>query len=324
MATTNENFALMISLVTVNASGLVLNFLVVLMFLRFRHQLLTINNNKFLFSMAIADSLVGLYGIVGAVLYYLQIMGSVTEKLRKLCCTLPLFGSFYLSILTLGVLTMDRLISVVYPFRYHSLLTEVRANALVCSTWLAVAMILIIQGGILLGLSASIELEVRTYQLTFFFILGLFVLCVGNIKLYRIIRSKQDRGSTVGSGNNNYLQSKKVICYGNIPQPKRISGVFSYSKICIWMTTVFIICWLPLTLEYTCYINFCYPESRIYYIFCLCLANINSFLNPVIYLMNRRTFRTRFCMLVMLCNGNRGRSIGATCTLRTRHPETDI
>ena len=141
-------------LLGINGFGMVINFFVIMMFLRFHNKLLSTNNNKFLFSLAISDCLVGLFGIIGNILHYLFHKGLVNKDIMQLCGTLPIFGSFFMSILSLSLMTADRFIDVVYALRYHSIMTEFRANLLVvCFTWLTVAMILITQSAIHLTIS---------------------------------------------------------------------------------------------------------------------------------------------------------------------------
>ena len=179
-------------MVTINSFGMVINFLVIIIFLRFHNNLLSNNNNKFLFSLAFADFQVGLFGVIGAILNCLYVKGLVDGDIVYLCGVLPLFGSFFMSILSLSTLTADRLIAVIYALRYNSIMTELRANLLVCFTWLTVAIILVIQGAVRSGISyLSQELAIRTYQLTTIFVIGTIALSYGNLRLHFIIRNKQ-------------------------------------------------------------------------------------------------------------------------------------
>ena len=115
-------------LVTINDSGMLINFLVIVMFLWFRGRLLSSNDNKFLFSMTIADCLVGLFGITGGILEYLEEYRLVPLHIMKLCGLLQVFGSFFLSILSFSILTTDRVIPVAYAILYNSIMTEFRAK----------------------------------------------------------------------------------------------------------------------------------------------------------------------------------------------------
>ena len=261
-------------MLVINGFGMAINFLVIVMFLRFQSQLLSLNNNKFLFSLAIADCLVGLFGVTGGILEYLFHRGLADETIKTLCGILPLFGSFFMSILSLGVLTADRLIAMVYTLKYHSIMTQSRVNLVICFSWIAVAVIIVIQGTLYLRLSSSLELAVRTYQLLVFFVIGTTVLIVGNLKLHFVISRKQTESpgtSVVGTTKINRNMD---------------------SRICIWMVTAFVVCWLPLTVNYVVYLNG-YP-GYLRFVICMCIAASNSLINPIIYLAKRRNFRKRF------------------------------
>ena len=80
--------------VIINSVSMSINFLVVIVFLRFHKKLLLVNNNKFLFSMAVSDLMVGIFGIIESTLTYLYQHDLVTQKMVKLCGYIPLFGSF--------------------------------------------------------------------------------------------------------------------------------------------------------------------------------------------------------------------------------------
>ena len=128
-------------MIIINGAGLAISLLAVVIFVRFKNRLLSVNNNKILFSMALADFFVGLFGIIGSVLLYLYENTMVGKDIMKLFGMIPLFGSFVTSLLTLTILTADRLIAVMYALRYHAIMTEIRVQLLICITWLTAAMV---------------------------------------------------------------------------------------------------------------------------------------------------------------------------------------
>ena len=274
----------------INSLGILVNFFAVVAFLRVRRKLLDVNNNKFLLSMAVADCLVSLFGIVGTAFYHLYKKGIMSKEIWKLCGALPLFGSFYISILSLGVMTADRLIAVVYALRYHSIMTEFRAKLLVCLTWITVAIILINQGTIYMEFSSRLELNTRSYELLVVFLLGALVLCIGNLKLYFVIRSKLQ--NTVYPAKTTVVSQTKTDTrlYNNY------TGISSDSKICLWMTISFLICWLPVTIDYIAYING-YVVPKLVYTLCMSTAALDTLLTPLIYLVKRKEFRQIFYSL---------------------------
>ena len=297
---TKEDTIYVSCMTMVNGFAMLINFFVVVMFLSFHKKLLSANSNKFLFSMAVADFFVGIFGVIGSILIYLHRCGLVGLEIAKLCGLLPLFGSFFMSILSLSILTVDRLISVQCALRYHSKMTDTRANLLICLTWITVAVLLLIQGGIYLGVSWEMELTVRTYELTVFFVVGAFVLCIGNSKLHFVIRGKRRRISVVYEALDfNSPRHEKRASLSTAKNTLKLSD----SKICIWMTTIFIVCWLPTIIQYVAFMDFGKLDRPmpITYTICLSFATSNSLLNPVVYLIKRKDFRKLFCDLFINC-----------------------
>ena len=300
-----KDFIFISCVVVINGFGMLNNFLVVIMFFWFHKKLLSVNDNKFLFSMAIADCLVGLFGVTGGTLIYLQEFKLIPIEIMKLYGVLPVFGSFFMSILSLIILIADRLIAVVYALRYEYIITEFRANLLVCATWLVVAVILVIQAAIYIKISEEVEINVRIYELTTFFTFGTLVLSIGNIKLHFIIRKKRERISTsirmaVIDKTDTTEQNNGIF-----KLRKKLMRTLSDGRICIWMTVLFIICWLPAVIWYVAYTNgyLDHPITNTYTI-CISLAASNSLLNPVIYLFKRKDFRTLFRKLFIPCKTN--------------------
>ena len=292
-------------LLVVNGFGMVLNISVIVMFFRFHRKLLSTNNNKFLFSLAVADSLVGIFGITGSTLHYLHHKGLVASDYLRLCGNIPIFGSLFMSVLSLCTLTTDRLIAVVYALRYHSIMTEFRAKLLIGFTWLTVIISTVILGSVYLGISPSIEFTMRFYQLVGFFILGTIALSVGNVKMYFIVRNKQQKALVIETQNNEFPVSTKspdkIKRKRTIQLPKNMRKIFSNRKICFWMLTAFLICWLPVTVNYISF-SLGYPDpDDLRFAICICIASSNSLINPIIYLVVRKDFRKRFRELFYHC-----------------------
>ena len=299
----NQNEIIFISCtVTINTIAVFINFFVVIMFLSFQNTLLSPSNNKFLFSMAVADFLVGLFGIAGSILMYLLVNGHVSREIVQPCGFIPLFGSFFMSILSLSILTVDRWIAVEYALRYHSIITDFRANLLIGLTWLTIAVILIIQTFIYLGTSLDVELAIRTYQLTAFFMLATFILCVGNTKLHLTIRIK--RQCVVASEVRDIDSQTETTDTRSSNANRHVSKrrLSADSKICIWMTMIFTVCWLPLIVYYIALANGKVPIGiTATYIICASFSYMNSLLNPIIYLIKRKDFRKRFGEIFVHC-----------------------
>ena len=75
------NIIFVVFMVIINGSGTVINFLVAVMFLRFRSKLFSVNNDKFLFSLVIADYLVGLFGTIGGILFHAHLNRHVSVEI---------------------------------------------------------------------------------------------------------------------------------------------------------------------------------------------------------------------------------------------------
>ena len=287
-----EKTAYFYSLLVVNSGGLIINILAVRMFLKFRSELLSTNNNKLLFSMAVADLSVSIFGIAGAFLFHYAAAEKVSVNIWKLAGILPLFGSFFMSIFALGVMSFDRLIAVAYALRYQSIMTEFRTKLLIVSTWVTAAFIVIIQSVIFHCTSVEIELKVRTSLLTTFFLAGAIILIVANRKLYVVIRRKQHQIAVSNDSEVSSIDLKMIQWRRASLNPQRTN--ISNSLICIWMTAIFIACWFPITVYYVLRRNPRFPASRTVVTIATCLASVNSFLNPMVYLLKRKEFRKRF------------------------------
>ena len=290
-------------LLIINGFTILINLLVVIMFIRFKKELLKVNSNKFLFSLAIADSLVGLFGVIGSYIHYLYHKDLIDEDIVGLCGLLPIFVSFFMSISSLIIITFDRLIVVVYALRYHSIMTDFRANLLICITWLMVPVILITQGAIYLGLSISLELKVRTYQLTTFFIIGTTVLSFGNIKLHFVIRRKKEKTLVNETPNTESPIDTNPRSRG-IKPTKDMGMIVSNSRLCLWMIAVYVMCWLPVTVDYVVYSVGYQDPDDLRFTICICIAASNSLINPVLYLVMRKDFRKRFGEMFTHCKRN--------------------
>ena len=196
-------------LIIINGLALILNLLVIIPFLRYRRILLEGINNMFLFSMALADFFVGAFGILAHLLMYLfRVSGEVKSMdTWKLLGVLPFFGSAFMSVFSIGIMTADRLISVQNALRYYTIMSKFRAKMMIVLSWFTTAIIIIVQGMIYLRVSPETELTARLYVLPAVVMIGGTFLVIANAKLYLIINSKLRRISTItnkktGCGSN--------------------------------------------------------------------------------------------------------------------------
>ena len=200
--------------IVIGTFALILNLLVVILILRYRWLLLQNIKNMFIFSMASADLLVGVFGIVNQVLKYLYLASRTLESMDtwKLLGVLPFFGSAFMSIFSIGIMTADTLISVQKPLQYHSIMSLFRAKVLIILTWVATAAIIFIQGVIYLAISPKTEWVTRLYLLTVFVFTGGVFLAIANTKLYLVVRAILRRTSAAGSPKTKDGSDSKQDC----------------------------------------------------------------------------------------------------------------
>ena len=293
--TSVEDIAFAVSLITVGSLVLVANVIVVAMFIRFRRRLLGKIKNILLFSMSVADLCVGCAGILGGIIFYFQSTGQASVTAYKIGGLLPLFGSFFMSMLSLGILTTDRLVSIKYAVRYTVVITKTRIIRLIIASWLTVSGIIAILGILFFTVSAWIELRVRALLLGILFIIGSIILSISNSYLYLAIRSRNKQRATkaVSTPVDKSAVDKKSQTSKNGTSSR------NNSRVCIWMTTCFISCWFPVSIYYLIWINIGHaPLGRWMLAVCLSVASSNSLLNPIIYFLLRRDFRVYLRRLI--------------------------
>ena len=231
-----EKIAYFMSRAIINSSGLIINILASHMFLKYRRTMLSSNNNKLLFSLVVADILVSLFGIADAILFYSATTGNTSRDIWKLAGILPLFGSFFISILALGIMSCDRLISVVYPLRYNIIMTTSRIKSCIILTWLIVGFIVTIQCTLFISTSSTLEKMVRSYLLATFFVTGMITLIIANCKLYMVIQRKHRNIAVQFHVSSNSIDSRET--QGRVAGLQVQKENVSNSLICIWMTAI--------------------------------------------------------------------------------------
>ena len=307
------------SLITLNSLSFIINSAVIVTFLKFRRKLLYCRqNNKLLFSLSTADWCVSINGTVTGFL----LLTNQELMIYKLFGTLPLFGSMFVSIFSLGVMTTDRLIAVKYPLRYGSLMTSKRILRLIILSWIIPCVIIAIQVVILFKTSSNTELKVRSFLLAVFFLMASMVLSASNWYLLTAIRKQNEKfaaypvpTSQLHSYNLSRNHADEMIssltpniitcpqaqnCATRPPTPK-VSKKNKLRKpepvtctLCVWIVVVFLICWIPLTsYRFTSLIGRTTPIPWLRRLG-LCLATSNSLFSPCLYYLKRRDFRKCF------------------------------
>lgn len=136
--------------------------------------------------MALGDALVGLFGINLGVLLLLE-----KEKVYyKLFGNIPIFSSIFVSVLSLVLLTVDRLIAIKKPYLYTSNRYTKIVLGFIVLTWFVPGLIIVQQSLIFIKDDNGIatELMVRSYLFVAFFIVGVIILIGSNWILFLRIR----------------------------------------------------------------------------------------------------------------------------------------
>ena len=267
------------------------------MFIRFEQQLLTISKNLLLFSMSFADFCVGVTGSTTGLIFLFAKKGSITETLYKIGGMIPLFGSFFVSVLSLAIMTADRLVSVKFPLRYRLMVTRKRIKLGIFMCWLITLVFMTIQILLFFCLSYETELKVRCLHVVIFFVVGSTVLSISNTTLYRTVQrrtAKSNVGVICAQLSGDLTLRFESIERKQFDKTKQKEET-AKARICIWMTVLFIVCWLPIAIRYALRLFLSSDDlGRPWLTVCLAFVGLNSVLNPVIYLLLRKDFQYYF------------------------------
>ena len=302
------------SLVVAGSVSLALNSIFAIMFMKFHKKLLRHNNNKILLSMTLADSLVGIFCILLAA----TLMTNQKQVVYKMVGVIPLFGSMFTSIFSIGIMTLDRLIAIKLPLRHKSLLSGKRIVKLLCLTWILPGLVTVQEIVVYLHYSWMVELKIRGYILFGFFAVGATFLFTSNVYLYITIRDhakylnelilvsegRQRLFSDLSTNNgaDGIYECMKSLksCRKSIKYAKSLLKEINAAKLCIKIAVLFVALWVPLVsyrMSYTVGYRIGIPWLRR---LCLFMAVINSAMNPVLYLMTRSGFQKFLLQLFML------------------------
>ena len=195
-----ETFLYHLSLILLNSISSICNFLIIIIFLRFRNRFFpkqrstrrlrsTRNHNRCLLSMVFADLLVGFFGTLTGILLRFAHQSLV----YKLFGLIPLYGCMFTSVFSLILLTTDRLVAIKYPFSYKSFMENSRITASVALCWIipllttAINIIFYVTNGM------RVELTIRNTMLTVVSLTGFIVLAILNSMLIHKVRQQSKR-----------------------------------------------------------------------------------------------------------------------------------
>ena len=295
------------SLLIIGSTSLAMNSLFSAMFFKFRKKILTVNNNKILFSMTLADSFVGIFCILLAS----SLITRQPQVVYKMVGVLPLFGSMFTSILSLGIMTLDRLVAIKSPLRHKSIMYPKRVLLLILLSWVIPGLITIQEVLVYLKYSWQKELKIRGYFLFIVFMTGSIFLMMSNFYLYKVIqkhirfmsgqmkiveRAKRGRmfSNSSSSDVNDQSSCARIMnsCRNDIKFRKLFLGELRTARMCVVIVMAFVCCWVPLTayrMRYSVGNKVSIPWLRR---MCLLLASLNSVINPIVYLLMRNGFQS--------------------------------
>ena len=255
-------------LITVLSCALFMNGIVIFIFISHRRIMLNNANNMLLFSMALADLMVSLMGIIGSTFFLLI---SSNTKVWKLGATVPQTGSYFISMFSVSLMTADRMISIRYALRYYAIVTNDRAKTVIISMWVVIALLTFIHLVIYIRASPERELTARSVFIAASFVIAGTILSISNLVLHKEVQTKQKAR----------VQSGKSVDIKN-------------TYMCIWLSILFLICCIPM---FVCYVGFAVITSpRSYWLKFMVpvgfmFASLNCVFNPTVYFLKRRDFR---------------------------------
>ena len=168
------------------AVSFLLNSSLLVLIIHYRRRLLKSNDYKLLCSMIIADMLVGIFGI----LYGVLLQHGEKPVVYKTAAIIPLFSTMFASIASIAGITVNRLIAVHKPLRYHSIVTSRRLILWFVVIWAFPLTVYIAQLCIFMNATPKFELEIRSIVTVGFFAVGSVALGIPNCVMYVAIRKQ--------------------------------------------------------------------------------------------------------------------------------------
>ena len=299
-----------------------INSFVIATFVRQRRRIFRKNNNKILLSLACADFFVGIFGAAHATL----LLAGESRLYYKTIGNLPLFGSMFVSIFSMLLLTGDRLVAVKRPLQYPSIVTKKRLKIAICFTWGFPLLLTMQQYVFFFSAPKKVELRIRGTILVVWFFVGASFLGFSNGFLYSVVReqfkkliehentlavqpcqSTDTREELPSNDNSRSLIRHRISRV--IDKKKLRKSDLQASKECLYVVVVFIMCWLPLS---TYRLAYSLGESlrnahlrRAFLIFAL----TSSLINPWIYFFKKKQFRRYFSSKDHYMNSERSSEI---------------
>eukprot|EP00112_Aurelia_sp_Birch-Aquarium-sp1_P000553 Seg1053.5 transcript_id=Seg1053.5/GoldUCD/mRNA.D3Y31 product="hypothetical protein" protein_id=Seg1053.5/GoldUCD/D3Y31 len=270
-----------------------LNALLLAMFLSNRRRLLCLVNNKILMTMLIAGLCIGLTGVVNWCLL------AAGQDIYRFIGIIPMFASILASTLMLCLLTLSQLLTILYPLRHASLMTDRRTNIATIFSFVLAGVYACNQIIIHDYYGSVVELQVRTIIVAIVFLLGTIMLVTGNYKLYRAIQDQRKRLLPLMNISLQTLENLPPSQVVATEQAKIMSRnmhnkvKLKRGNMCILVVVVYIITWFPLTAYYMSALTG--RDEPIPWLrrVCMTVATLHPIFNSFLYLLKRKDFRSK-------------------------------
>ena len=271
----------LIALVTILGNGFVIYLISAKQVLREQPS-----PNWFVLSMAVADF------CVGAVNYPLNILHAFTrdsrsQRLQTHWAVLGFFMNTILdaSVTNLTLLTLDRYLAVVHPFKYENFMNPSKARLFIAIAW-GVATIYEIPYLVLDLNNASAEayyVNIIIYMVMFAFLPSFFMIYAYSRIMWIARRHKQ-----------RIKKEKKQIASNN-PSRKRMAQSGNKNGALVTVGTIvgiFLLCNIAMQYNLTCFVasSYCSITKTSHYIFIL-LRSLNSAPNFIVYAFMKKDFQ---------------------------------
>ena len=227
----DETLIYHLSLVALNSVTFVFNLLIITIFVRYwrrffpkggliRRLRAERNHNKYLLSMVFADLLVGVFGTsTGVMLKLVQ-----TKLIYKLCGLIPLYSCMFVSVFSLILLTIDRLLAVKHPLYYDSLMSNSCVTKSIALCWIIPILTTVSQMIIYVASGSRLELKIRNTMLTIICLTGFIILFITNYMLIQKYKKQRGRSAELKEMSRHLTSAIEERLDNDVPESEGCNG----------------------------------------------------------------------------------------------------
>ena len=191
------------------------------------------------------------------------------------------------SLTNLTCVILDRYISIIHPFAYNRIVSEKRAKCAIISTWVLSIILGCIPHIWNYGLSeekCTLKTVYKDSGFQIFLMVGIITELVIISLMYCNILIKA------------YKQARRINSFSNGQTPINIRTNRQVLSTIGIIVVVFLICWIPILVAITDTVDITvYGRSLL-----VCLNFLNSGINPIVYGLRLKDFRTSYKKLLCL------------------------